>query len=66
MGDTNFRRTSRRTAQGPYRIDEQMRRRAEAQERNTEWAALSDVDKVASLRRRQGASRKQMQRLGGL
>ena len=64
MGDTKFRQTNRRTALGPYRRDLREIRRKEGDERNLAWAALTDTDKIASLRRRRGESKRQMTKLG--
>ena len=63
MGDTKFRQTHRRTARGPYRSDEQARKRAEAEARNAAWAGLSTKDKLLSLRERRGSSKKQLTKL---
>ena len=54
MGDTNFRRTGKRTTQGPYRSEVSERKRREADERNASWAAMSTADKLAELDARLG------------
>lgn len=64
MGDTNFRRTGRRTAKGPFRAEEKARKRAEGEERNARWRALSFKEKIASLvDRGRGNSTRQMTKL---
>ena len=68
MGDTKFRQTHRRTANGPYKADERKRRQEEGAERNAAWQALSTTAKIASLLRRPGSSKRQLTKLvvGGL
>lgn len=64
MGDTNFRRTGRRTAKGPFRKDERERRRKEGEERNALWAALSPHEQAKVLTSRPGHCKKQRKKLG--
>lgn len=63
MGDTKFRQTNRRTAQGPYRQETRERKAAEGAERNAAWKALNVSDKLASLAARRGESKRQVSRL---
>lgn len=63
MGDTKFRKTGHRTAQGPYRADERLRRQVEATERSDAWISLSTAEKLRSLRSRRGESKRQITRL---
>ena len=63
MGDTKFRQTGRRTAQGPYMSDLRAARRTEGEARNTAWASLSTSAKIASLKARRGESKRQMTKL---
>ena len=63
MGDTKFRQTGRRAAQGPYRSDERVRKHQEGLERNAEWAKLSSEAKVQSLLKRRGESKRQLNAL---
>lgn len=63
MGDTKFRRTGQRTAKGPYRSDERLRKRQEAQERLARWHDCGPETKLASLRGRRGESKRQVAKL---
>ena len=68
MGDTKFRQTGRRTAQGPYRRDAKDARRSEGAERNAVWAALPPKEKLKQLScgRRPGKSARQVKKLQAL
>ena len=63
MGDTTFRQTGRRSARGPYRLDEQIRKQREGAARNAAWAALSILEKLHRLNSRRGNSTKQRKAL---
>ena len=63
MGDTQFRKTGRRMAQGPYRTDERIRRRTEGEARNALWQSRTPTEQRASLMRRPGKSRRQIAKL---
>jgi hypothetical protein len=63
MGDTNFRRTGRRTRKGPFSYERRDERRTEGEARNAAWLALSREAKIASLRGRRGESKRQLSRL---
>lgn len=64
MGDTKFRQTGRRTAVGPFRADKKARKRLEGEERNAEWAALSNKEKYLDLMgRRRGPSTRQVEKI---
>lgn len=63
MGDTKFRRTRQRTAKGPFRADELIRRTAEGEVRNLAWASLPTADKITSLKARRGQSKRQLNKL---
>ena len=63
MGDTRFRQTGRKSAQGPFRRDEKLRRSKEGEERNLVWRALGPRQQLESLSRRRGESRRQTAKL---
>lgn len=64
MGDTKFRQTGRRTAQGPFRLDEKIRKREEGEARNSCWASMSPQQQYDSLCKRRGGSMRQLKLLG--
>jgi len=65
MGDTKFRQTGRRTAQGPFRRDELERKRTEGEARNVAWRALTPSQQLASLAERGVESGRQYRKLTG-